>query len=97
MGKHPGPGSYGPQTTIDTTHPSYSLANWYDKPIGGSYAASKQNINKMASTLEVGGSCTMSLARDRFINPTEKVRAPAPIAYKISDTIGQKRFVNSPF
>ena len=51
----------------------------------------------MASTLEVGGSCTMSLARDRFINPTEKVRAPAPIAYKISDTIGQKRFVNSPF
>jgi len=70
------------------TNAQLTMANWYDKPIGGSYAASRQNINMMASTLEVGGSCTLTLARDRFHNPTEKVRAPAPFAYKISDVMG---------
>ena len=71
--------------------------NWFDNERRGSDEAVRQNINMMSSTMQVGGSSTFGMANDRFVNPTQKVKAPAPFAYKQSETLGVDRFKNSPY
>lgn len=51
----------------------------------------------MSSSLQSDGSYCFGKAQDRFKNPTEKVKAPAPGVYNITGTIGVDRFKNSPF
>ena len=51
----------------------------------------------MATSITEEGSYTFGKAQDRFKNPTEKTKAPAPDIYKITGSIGIDRFKNSPF
>jgi hypothetical protein len=97
-GLDPGPGSHGSRTVS-----TFSKNARYWKPIRedvdnrGSNEAQRQNVNMMASSLRNAGSYSFGKAKDRFANPTEKVKAPAPDAYNIAGSIGVDRFKNSPY
>ena len=63
----------------------------------GNHESKKQNINLMSSTLQAEGSYSFGKAKDRFNNPTEKLKSPAPNVYDINGSMGVERFKNSPF